>query len=64
MLRKLFQPFDQIAEINIVRNPGNNKPLGYAFVQLGSKVGTIKAISALNGTLYKGRKIEVGYSVD
>ena len=29
-----------------------------------NKVGTLKAISALNGTQYKGRKIEVGYSLD
>jgi RNA recognition motif-containing protein len=64
MLQKLFSPFGKIQEINIVKNPENNKPLGFAFVQLDSSRGVNNAIQKLHGSVFKGRTIDVSKSVD
>ncbi len=64
MLTKLFKPFGEIVEINIPRNDANNRPKGFAFVQMKNIINAKNAIRKLNDSKYKGRKITVTESVD
>lgn len=62
-IRKLFEPYGEIVEVNMPINNVNNKNKGFAFVQYKTRKEAVNAISKLNGTTYKGRTIAVDISV-
>lgn len=64
MLTKLLKQYGEIEEINIPMNPANNKPRGFAFVQMKRKNSALKAIRALNGKKWKGRELGIKLSLD
>jgi len=62
-IRQLFNKYGEIVEVNMPIDNATNKNRGFAFVQFKTRPEAIKAISELNGTIFKGRKIAVDLSV-
>jgi len=58
-LSKLFSKYGKVVSGRIIRNRSSGKSKGYGFVTMGSGDDMEKAVSALDGTQYKGRKIVV-----
>jgi len=58
-LAKLFSKYGKVVSGRIIRNRSSGKSKGYGFVTMGSGDDMEKAVSALDGTQYKGRKIVV-----
>jgi RNA recognition motif-containing protein len=50
LLRKLFNKFGTISEVNIPRDSASNKSKGYAFVNFENYFDAAKAIKELNET--------------
>ncbi len=62
-VKKLFEPYGEITEVNMPLNNANGHNKGFAFIQYKTRQDAVKAISALNGTSFKGRTIAVDLSV-
>ena len=62
-IKKLFEPYGEIVEVNMPINNENSQNKGFAFVQYKTRQEALKAISKLNGTEFKGRTIAVDISV-
>lgn len=55
----LFAQHGAVIEAHLVQDRATGKPRGFAFVTMGSKEDADKAIEALNGFDYQGRKLTV-----
>ena len=62
-LRKLFNKFGNIVDVNVPMKMENNLNRGFAFVEFENKEIAGKAIDGMNNSKWKGRTIAVGYSV-
>jgi RNA recognition motif-containing protein len=63
-LRKLLEPFGKIAEIEIPKNPNNEKlNKGFAFAEFANYRSCEKAIKELNQSKFKGRNIVLDFSL-
>lgn len=58
-LRQAFTAFGEVATINIITDKHDNRPKGFAFVEMSEKDAAVAAISGLNGTEMNGRKLNV-----
>ena len=59
VLHKLFAPFGEIKELNIVLDEKNGKSKGFGFVEMPDNKAAKEAIKRLNNTLLDGERIRV-----
>ena len=62
-MKAVFRKFGPILEINIPVNPTSNLNRGFGFVEFEKREDAASAITALQGTKYKGRNLTVEFSV-
>ncbi|HNR52165.1 MAG: RNA recognition motif [Deltaproteobacteria bacterium ADurb.BinA179] len=58
-LRSAFEPFGQIASINIIKDKFSGQSKGFGFVEMPSADEARSAINDLNGKEFKGRALSV-----
>jgi len=58
-LRALFEPFGQIARVHLPADPETGRARGFAFVEMASLEEANRAIAALDGKEFAGRKLIV-----
>jgi RNA recognition motif-containing protein len=58
-LLELFSQYGTVENLNIVEDPKTGLSKGYAFIQMKSLKGAERAVVALNGSEFKGRKLTV-----
>jgi len=58
-LVELFSIHGTVDVVNIVSDRATGKGKGYAFLEMTDLAGAERAIEALNGTTFKGRKLDV-----
>ena len=58
-LKDLFFPFGELTRVFIPYDRAMEKPRGYGFVSLEDNAAAEKAITALNGTVFRGRTLRV-----
>ena len=64
LMRKHFQQYGKIIEVNVPRKDGNPKiNRGFAFVEFNQKAEAEKAIADMNSKPWKGRTVTLQFSV-
>ncbi|SYZ73131.1 Rna binding protein [Candidatus Zixiibacteriota bacterium] len=58
-LRKAFESFGQVSNVNIIKDKFSGEPRGFGFVEMDSKEEAQAAISGLNGQDLNGRTLNV-----
>ena len=58
-LRRAFEPFGEVASVNVVMDKFTKKSKGFGFVEMPVKEEAANAIEALNGHEMAGRKLSV-----
>ena len=58
-LRRAFEPFGEVASVNVVMDKFTKKSKGFGFVEMPIKEEAANAIEALNGHEMAGRKLSV-----
>lgn len=58
-LKDLFTPHGQVDSAQVVRDRYTDQPRGFGFVEMPGRSEAVAAISALNGSEYLGRTLEV-----
>ena len=58
-LRGAFEPFGEVASVDIVKDKFTQQSRGFAFVEMPAKSEALSAIEGLNETKLKGRMISV-----
>jgi len=58
-LRALFTAYGTVGRANIVTDRDTGQPRGFGFVEMPNDAEGDKAIAALNGTDFSGRKLNV-----
>jgi len=58
-LRKAFEPFGQVASVNIIKDRFSGALRGFGFVEMPTQAQAQAAISSLNGTQLKGQTLTV-----
>lgn len=58
-LRSLFEAHGSVERVNIVTDRDTGQPRGFGFVEMNNDGEGEKAISALNGTDFDGRTLNV-----
>jgi RNA recognition motif-containing protein len=58
-LRQLFEPYGQVDRVSILTDRDTGRSRGFGFVEMGSNEDGEKAITALNGSQFGGRTINV-----
>lgn len=58
-LRQAFEAFGEVSTVNIITDKYDNRPKGFAFVEMASKDEATAAINGLNGTDIDGRSVNV-----
>ncbi len=62
-LKKTFARFGKIESIDVPLNNTNNQNRGFGFIEFSAKQEAQAAITAMNDSLFKGRKITVEFSL-
>jgi RNA recognition motif-containing protein len=60
-LRRLFEAYGQAAQVHIIVDRNTGLPR-YAFVEMMNDADTDKAIQELNGSILRGRTLNVEYA--
>ncbi|VTZ70369.1 splicing factor 1, putative [Plasmodium chabaudi chabaudi] len=63
-LKQLFNPFGDILEVEIHRDPYTGKSKGFGFIQFHKASEAIEAMTVMNGMEVAGREIKVSYAQD
>jgi len=58
-LRSLFEPFGELARVNVVTDRDTGQARGFGFVEMSNDDEATKAIAALNGKELAGRALNV-----
>ncbi len=58
-IRKAFEPFGEVGEVNIIIDRMSGRSKGFGFVEMASDDDGNKAIEELNGTELGGRQLNV-----
>jgi cold-inducible RNA-binding protein len=58
-LRQLFEPYGQVDRVSILTDRDTGRSRGFGFVEMSSNEDGDKAITALNGSQFGGRTINV-----
>lgn len=59
LLRESFEKYGTVATLDIIKDKENNKPKGFAFVEMSSDDEAKKAIAELHGQNLAGNMIKV-----
>lgn len=62
-LQLAFKKFGEIKEVTVPLSVATSMNRGFAFVEFVSRQNASEAITAMNGTKYKGRDLTVEFSV-
>ena len=54
---KAFGRYGEVLDVRIIRNKANGKSKGYGFIEMADQRGADEAVSEMNGTEIKGRRI-------
>lgn len=58
-IRKIFEPFGEVGEVNIIIDRMSGRSKGFGFVEMANDDEGQKAIDDLNGTDLGGRQLNV-----
>lgn len=58
-LKRLFSPYGEIEEVQLVRDKLNNRSHGRGYVKMPVPKEARQAVVSLNGTILRGKKIAV-----
>ena len=58
-LQKAFEAFGQVKSVTIIKDMFSRESKGFGFVEIQSKAEAQAAINGLNGTMLKGKAINV-----
>lgn len=58
-LRDAFTAFGEVTSLNIITDKYDNRPKGFAFIEMSSKDEATAAIAGLNGKDLNGRNLNV-----
>lgn len=58
-LQRLFSPYGEVEDVQLVRDKLNNRSHGRAYVKMPVPGEAELAVSSLNGTMLQGKKISV-----
>lgn len=58
-LQELFAQHGQVGEVTLVTDRETGQPRGFGFVEMPEKSEAIKAIDALNGQEFGGRRLNI-----
>lgn len=58
-IRKVFEPFGEVGEINIIIDRMSGRSKGFGFVEMPNDDEAQKALTELNGTDFGGRQLNV-----
>jgi RNA recognition motif-containing protein len=58
-LRQAFEGYGEVSTVNIITNKYDDRPKGFAFVEMSAKDEATAAISGLNGQELNGRMLNV-----
>lgn len=58
-LKKAFEAFGQVKSVTIIKDMFSRESKGFGFVEIQSKAEAQAAINGLNGTMLKGKAINV-----
>lgn len=58
-LREAFSAFGEVTSVKIITDKYDNRPKGFAFVEMADKEAGLAAISNLNGKEMDGRELNV-----
>ena len=58
-LRKAFEQFGEVSQVNIIKDKFTSDPKGFGFVEMPSKDQAMAAITGLNGQDLDGRTLNV-----
>ena len=63
-LKKSFEKFGKVVEAHIPQKPGTEQMLGFGFVTMSNVFEASAALSKMNGSEIKGRKVAVDWALD
>jgi RNA recognition motif-containing protein len=58
-VRALFEPFGAVDRVNIIKDRDTGQSRGFAFVEMADGADADRAIAALNGSNFSGRRLTV-----
>ncbi len=58
-IRKVFEPFGEVGEVNIIIDRMSGRSKGFGFVEMPNDDEAQKALTDLNGTDFGGRQLNV-----
>jgi RNA recognition motif-containing protein len=58
-LRKAFGAFGNVSQVALIKDKLTGKPRGFGFVEMADEAAATRAISALNGKEFLGRRLNV-----
>ena len=58
-LRNLFGAYGIIMRADVIRHKHNGKSAGYGFVEMMTMEQAMRAVTALEGTLFQGNRLRV-----
>jgi len=58
-LKKAFEAFGQVKSVTIIKDMFSRESKGFGFVEIQSKAEAQAAINGLNGTMLKGKALNV-----
>ena len=61
-IRRLFEAYGEVAQVHIIVDRGTGLPRGFAFVEMTNDVEAERAIKGLNGSILRGRALDVNYA--
>ncbi|KAJ5085958.1 hypothetical protein N7532_010729 [Penicillium argentinense] len=61
-LRHAFEPYGEVQETNVVREPETGRSRGFGFVKFYHEQDAERAIEAMNGQELDGRRIRVDHA--
>ena len=61
-LRRLFEAYGHVVQVQIIVDRDTGLPRGFAFVEMTNDAEAEKAIQALNGSILRDRALDVNYA--
>lgn len=61
-INEIFSPYGEVLEIKIMRSEETHRNLSYGFIKFAAHNSAKKALNGLNGVLFCGRNLRVGWA--
>ncbi|EDO32492.1 predicted protein, partial [Nematostella vectensis] len=62
LLRKTFEPFGEISEVRVVKDPAKNKSKGFGFVSFVRREDAAKAIAEMDSVTIGGKQVKTNWA--